>query len=390
MVIFNMVGGGGQKKLKTSVYGCQIAIDDPDPATRVSYSSEIFGQPNGAASIVTPANGTGENCLGDWAGCNLISGIHRELGNATNGWTTVADKRSAVVGNGENDAMVYIPTWFFRMENDGTNITIGFSDTKIDGEWKDYAGSVGTNRVGHFRVGCYAAYSLSSKLYSRGSVKPSTSISLGNLIPNAKARGTGYDIMTWYQWTYLAALATLLYKSTNLQAAMAQGYVSGTAIQTESPNTYYNDYGMAGSSSGTDQMSFFWIQNLWGNMPQFVGGAKTDSSRRLMTCTGYSSTMDSNFDKTSLTPSMSSFTTGIISKVTGTTDTGFFPTATVGSTESDSKTYFADDGYVGTSYFPYVGGGYSNGYNCGPFSARFNVNATDNYSTIGSRLSYRL
>lgn len=382
MVIFNMVGGGGQKKLKASVYGCQIAIDDPDPSTRVSYPSEIFGQPNGAASIVTPASGTGETCMGDWTGCNLISGIHRELGNATDGWTEVVDKRSAVVGDGENDAMVYIPTWFFRMENDGTNITIGFSDTKIDGDWKDYAGSVGTNRVGHFRVGCYDGYGLSSKLYSRGNVKP-TSLTPNNNITYAKNRGTGYDVITFYQYTYLVALLVLLYKSTNLQTAMARGYVDGTTAQSESPLTYYNDYGMSGSSSGTDQMSFFWIQNMWGNGSMFLGGAKTDSSRRLMTCTGYSSTTNSDFDKTALTPTSSSSTTGPINIVTGTTDSGFFPQGSSGS----YTTYFSDFGTVNTSAFPYVGGYYGSGSSAGPFFMNIALTTSD---TNPSRLSYRL
>ena len=386
MVIFNMVGGGGQKKLKASVYGFKIDVYDKNPSTRVSYPSEIFGQPNGAAGIVTPASGTGENCLGDWAGCNLISGIHRELGNSTAGWTEVADKRSAVVGDGENDAMVYVPTWWIRMENDGDIITVGFSDTKIDGEWKDYAGSVETERLGHFRVGCYAAYNLSSKLYSRGSVAPTVNISITNFISYAKARGTGYDIMTWYQWTYLTALAVLLYKSTDLQTAMARGYVDGNAVQVESPITYYNDYGMAGSTSSTDRMAFFWIQNLWGNINQTVGGARTDSSRRLMTSTGYSSVSDSDFDKTALTAALSSNLSGYLYKVTGTTDTGFFPDQSGGS----ATTYFTDRGAVINSAFPSVGGSYNDGYNAGPFNENFNNSATNTNSNIGSRLSYRL
>lgn len=383
MVIFNMVGGGGQKKLKASVYGCQIAINDSDPSTRVSYPSEIFGQPNGAASIVTPASGTGETCMGDWTGCNLISGIHRELGNSTDGWTEVVDKRSAVVGDGENDAVVYVPTWFFRMENDGVNVTIGFSDTNIDGEWKDYAGSVGTNRLGHFRVGCYSGYVLSNKLYSRGNVKPTNTVAFTNHITYAKNRGTGYDIMTWYQRTYLIALAVLLYKSTNLQAAMAAGYVNGSDIQVESPTTYYNDYGMSGSSSATDQMCFFWIQNLWGNTNQIVGGVKTDSSRRLMTSTGYSSVADSDFNKTALTPALDSSLSGYISKVTGTTDTGFFPAECKGSV----TTYFADYGGVSTSAFPNVGGSYSQNNSAGPFYASFSGSAS---TGVVVRLSYRL
>ena len=380
-----MVGGSGQKKkLDANVYGCEIAVGEPDPYTRVSYPTEIFGYANGAAGITNPASGTGELCMGDWDGCNLISGIKRQVNDGT-GWVDT-DKRSAVGGTTGTDVMTYVPTWWFRMENDGTKITLAFSDTKIDGEWQDYAGSVGLDRKGYFRIGCYGGYLSGGKLYSRGNTKPTIGTRIAYFIDYAKARGTGYDIMTWYQWTYLAALAVLLYKSTDLQAAMASGYVSGSEVQSETALTFYNDYGMAGSTSTTQQMAFFWIQNLWGNIGQFVGGAKTDSSYRLMTCTGYSSTADSDFDKPSLSPSLNDYVYGDISKVVGTTDAGFFPTDCSGS----YTTYFADRGYVDSSSFPSVGGHSSSGEYAGPFNAFFNRSASETTSYIGSRLSYRL
>ena len=191
--------------------------------------------------------------------------------------------------------------------------------------------------------------------------------------------------MTWYQWTYLTALAVLLYKSTNLQTAMAQGYVGGSSVQSETALTFSNDYGMAGGTSTTQQMAFFWIQNLWGNMYQIVGGAKTDSSYKLMTSTGYSSVNDSDFDKKSLGGPVSAIS-GYISEVVGTTDAGFFPAECFGA----ATTYFADVGYVGASRFPYVGGYSGSGGNAGPFRANFSNSATLTDASLGSRLSYRL
>lgn len=378
-----MVGGGGQKKLSASVYGCVISISEPDPYNRVTYPAEVFGFANGAASITNPASGTGELCMGDWDGCNLISGIKRQTNNGT-GWVDT-DKRAAVAGTTGTDVMTYVPTWWFRMTKNDTKITLAFSDTKIDGEWQDYAGSVGSNRLGYFRVGCYAGYVSSGKLYSRGGTNPTANISITNFINCAKARGTGYDIITWYQWTYLTALAVLLYKSTDLQSAMAQGYVGGSSVQSESALTFYNDYGMAGSTSTTQQMAFFWIQNMWGNMQQFVGGAMTDGSYRLMTSTGYSSVDSSDFDKKSLGRPSGSID-GYISKVAGTTDAGFFPEVSSGA----ATTYFADYGFVNHSSFPWVGGRYNGSSGAGPFDANFNGNATVASASIGSRLSYRL
>ena len=384
------------------VYGFRIAVNTADPSTRVTYPQTIFGQTNGAYGK-TPASGTGANCMNDWAGCELISGIKRQtqemLKDRT--WVDISSKTAAAVGDASIETqtfvnvMTYVPTWYMKMTNDGTNIDCAFSQTKIDDTWKDYAGSVGTNHVGHFRVGCFAGFaasfsaipsaSTSYYLMSIGGVDPLTDTSITDFIKYAKAWGTGYDIMTWYQWTYLTALAVLLYKSTNLQAAMAQGYVGGSSVQSETALTFSNDYGMAGSTSKTQQMAFFWIQNLWGNMYQLVGGAKTDSSYKLMTSTGYSSVNDSDFDKKSLGGPASSIS-GYISKVVGTTDAGFFPAECSGA----ATTYFADYGLVDTSYFPNVGGGYSGGDYAGPFYADFYYSATDTSASFGSRLSYRL
>jgi hypothetical protein len=376
------------KVIYNMVFGFRIAVGTADPSTRVTYPQTIFGQTNGAYGK-TPASGTGANCMNDWAGCELITGIKRQKGSAGGGWTDIANNAAWQTGNYGSDMMTYVPTWYMKMTDDGKNIDCAFSQTQINTTWKDYAGSVGTNHIGHFRVGCFAGYLYDNTdtvmLLSQGNVKPTVSKSITNFITYAKARGTGYDIMTWYQWTYLTALAVLLYKSTNLQAAMAQGYVGGSSVQSETALTFSNDYGMAGGTSTTQQMAFFWIQNLWGNMYQLVGGAKTDSSHKLMTSTGYSSVNDSDFDKKSLGGPSSSLN-GYISKVVGTTDAGFFPAECLGA----ATTYFADYGAVNTSRFPYVGGHYNDGGDAGPFLAYFYYSATAANAFIGSRLSYRL
>lgn len=383
------------KVIYNLVFGFRIAVGTPNSSTRVTYPKTIFGQTNGAYDKA-PASGTGANCMNGWAGCELISGIKRQKFdmNGTNpkSWEDIPNDAEWQGTTVTTHYMTYVPTWYMKMTNDGTNIDCAFSQTQIDTTWKDYAGSVGTNHVGHFRIGCFAAYidNITNMVFSAGGLTPTTNKSISNFISSAQALSTGYDIMTWYQWTYLTALAVLLYKSTNLQAAMAQGYVNGSSVQSEVQSetalTFSNDYGMAGSTSTTQQMAFFWIQNLWGNMYQFVGGAKTDSSCKLMTSTGYSSVNDSDFDKKSLGGPSSSLTGGYISKVVGTTDAGFFPTEISGS----DSTYFADYGDVDPSYFPRVGGYCGSGDYAGPFYARFGYSATNTGSDVGSRLSYRL
>ena len=359
------------------VYGFSIAVGTADPDARVTYPQTVFGQTN-AAYGKTPASGTGANCMNGWAGCELISRIKRQTGSGS-AWTDVSDRRSAVAGSASSMVVTYVPTWYMKMTNDGTNIICAFSMEQIDSTWKDYAGSVGSNHVGHFRLGCFRTPSSSSLLSYGGS--SGVDITLTNTLSYAESKGTGWDIRTWYMHTYIAALMTLLFKSTDLQATLGNGVSSGSQ-SSQSALTFTNDYGMYGDTSDkTKQMSFFWMQNIYGDLWEWCGGAKT-SSYKLMTCTGYSSTDEADFDKKSL-GGPSSGISGAIKTVVGTTDAGFFPTDCSGS----YTTYFADYGGVNSSRFPYVSGACAGDAYCGPFYADFVGGASN---TRAVRPSYRL
>ena len=360
------------------VYGFSIAVGTADPDARVTYPQTVFGQTNAAYGKTPCTNTSNSFKINGFADCELISGIKRQTYSGGK-WTDVSDKRKAVAGSASNEVYTYIPTWYMKMTNDGTNIICAFSMEQIDSTWKDYAGSVGSNHVGHFRLGCFCTPSSSSLLSYGGS--SSVNITLTNTLSYAKSKGTGWDIRTWYMHTYIAALMTLLFKSTDLQATLGNGVSSGSQ-SSQSALTFTNDYGMYGDTSDkTKQMSFFWMQNIYGDLWEWCGGAKT-SSYKLMTCTGYSSTDEADFDKKSL-GGPSSNISGAIKTVVGTTDAGFFPTDCSGS----YTTYFADGGAVNSSYFPYVGGDYDDDTGCGPFCAGFGDNAS---RTNAVRPSYRL
>lgn len=380
----NMVGGGSEVKPQYSVYGFRIAVDESDPSKRVTYPKNIFGQLNGASLIETPAYGTGENCLNDWADCPLITGIKRQVGNAVKGWLDTG-KRTAVAGSVDDMVMTYVPTWYMRAEADDTKIDVAFSKTQLDSNWKDYAGSVGTERIGHFRLGCYACKS-DFKSYSG---EPEDYKDIKSFISGCQALGTGFDIMTWYQWNYLAALATLLYKSTDLQNTLAGGAVAGSYGVNEKALSYANDFGMSGTIGyeTQNQMAFFWIQNLWGNCGYFVGGAKTDSLYRLMTSLGYSSAEDADFELKELSPALPTSMRYGVTNVVGSNEAGFFPTRVGGSI----TTYFSDYCDIEKECVCVAGGGPGDfdGY-AGPFCISFDYSTTSRSSYITSRLSYRL
>ncbi len=351
------------------VYGYQIYDSVSEPATtgstgRVVIPATIFGQTNNAATVTTA---TGVGSPGGWSSVPLITEMN--FNDIFNG-----------------DAMVYIPTWYKRKEKSNGVTTIAYSREKIDDNWLDLAGSVDDTRYGHFRVGKYLT---SSGHISKVNTTPLVDTSITTFIQSAQARkynSNKYDIMTWYQWDYITDLLPMIYKTTNLQSIM-RGYVDSHNAVTTSAALTEDAIGMAGSSSD-GRIAVFGIHDLWGNAYQFVGGARTDASRALWCRKDLSAVTDLTTENgwfQATDALFSSNSSGWVSKVAGTTLAGNIPTEFSGS----SSTYFADSGGVNASYFPRVGGYCNSGDDAGPFGAFFDNSATNAYSDVGARLSYR-
>ena len=365
---------------KMPIYGVKIARTGSDPSARVTYINDAEG--------FTPiVNSAGTFDMGSWAGNDLISGI-KPMSKSGSVWTEL-DKRtlSGCPTSTAADALVEVPTWYLSLDNDDDYIYVRFSEKKQDDTYDDLASRLNGERIGMFHIAMFDALNSSSKLYSYSGATPTVNTSITNFIAYAKARGDGYDLATYYQMTYLTALMILLFKSTDGQGTLGKGLTSsGSAAQARSKLTFTNDYGMSGyPSDATKPVSFFWIHDFWGNVYQFIGCAKTDSSSRIMTIIdGYSSVTESDF--TLVTPNTPTGNrSGYVSDVVGTTGAGFLPKTCSGST----TTFWCDYGNVSTSYFPLFGGDWAGGDSAGPFYWYFDFSATSTYSDIGSRLSYR-
>ena len=384
--VFCKVNGAWKKYAPPpKVYAVDIAVNTADPYDRVTYpqSVTIDGQeyPN-ACYGYTPGNGTD---IGSWAqdydsGTGLISGIVPGiLYNTSNEFTPESIRTQIPSGSKARCAMTYFPTWYQWWNNDGETIRVICCQEKLTNDFHDYAGSIGSDRKGHFYLGCYTC----DEDYVSMEGMPLTNVSYQNFLNGCQGIGTNWDMMTWFQYEYLAMLCVFIWKSADLQNAFSGGYVNGSSIQSNTALST-TKYGMAGTpgTNTTQKMAFFWIEDLWGNMFQFVGGAHTNSNRKLELNTGLSST--SSWDlQTNQGPG--GYIGGFVDKVTGTTDSGFFPLSCNGS----YTTYFADSGLVHPGCFAYVGGGYNSTNGAGPFYVRFNNSAWDASSDIGSRLSYR-
>ena len=365
----------------TPIYGIRIRISESDPEAACEYTDDAVG--------ITPASG---HNLNGWKGTALFeeikpvvltSGPKKTYLNLTDLSKTIAGAASNLASVG-NDAMTEFPTWYTYLNNDGEYVTIKYCKKQKSGYYA-YAHMQSGVLQSHFYVGCFLAYNSSSKLYSMSGVTPTGNVSLTDFIAYAKARGTGYDIFTWFQCMYVVGLVLLAYKTRNLQAHL-RGYVDGSSVQSNTASTFDNEYGIAGSTSGTVMMAFLWIWDLWGNMNQFLGRAKTSSACKLMVINdGYSSVTESDFDET-ISTTISTGKGGYISQVEGGPKSWFFPKAFHGA----STIFWCDNSSVDPSYFPHFGGAYGSGDAAGPFRVSFYNFASYASSKFGSRLSYCL
>ena len=195
-----------------------------------------------------------------------------------------------------------------------------------------------------------------------------------------------------------------MYKSTDLQTALARG--RSIESTSDSALSFKNDFGIAGSQSDSDQMSFFWIHNYWGGgfRSHLIGGTKLDkySSSRLNFWTQKGYTDINAQDYTCHTPEgvpKSSTSTNLILKVKGTTESGFFPK----EWQYDNKYegYYCDDVSltVPSGDYPEMlarpakrveiyGGGYLSTNRIGPFAV--DMQSTYYQAYCIPRLSYRL
>lgn len=363
------------------IYGVKIEIANSSPSDAVTYIDDAVG--------MTPASG---HNLGSWATCPLFTGIKPVMKNGST-WTDLdkTDLTKTASGGSVNasgtdyDFFTEVPTWWLSITSDGTYQYVRFSNAQIDSTYQKLASMWNGKDVGMFHIGCCHAF-YDNKLHSWFNTIPTTSISTAEFLTRAQNRGTGYDKEMWHQRTYLNALLTLAYKTLDGQSAIGAGYTGGSSKTSESITTFDNNFGIAGSASSTEHMAWLWINDWWGNVYTFIGGAKTDSSCRLMTLDNGAPDNINGTGYTTHNTTPTSSRGGYVSRMDcGSTAIGFFPKACSGS----STSFWCDRGYVYASFFPYVGGFYSDGTYAGPFLAYFNYSSTGTDSLIGSRLSYR-
>lgn len=284
------------------------------------------------------------------------------------------------------DVMIEFPRLAINIENDGNGVITVSMSTDIGVFGSDSLDTRAFGSKDKFYLGAYLSNNPSNTqtLVSRSGQEPTTNIDLTNAIAYAQNRGSGYDIMGFYQWTYVQCLYLLKYGNLDSQAALGKGYTLGSTKQnTGATNTQGMCYGNPNDDTG--RVKLFGLEDAWGNIYQWIGGLYCDGGFNLLTKTSNFTTGTTASDYDFSTPSGLTSNLGAwLSQTQGTNGGGFVGKADGGS----PTTYWSDYSRVYSGCFDRVGGDWADDNKAGLFCHYMTSSASGSYGNVGGRLMY--
>lgn len=266
----------------------------------------------------------------------------------------------------EGDVMVYMPEYYYKYENlGGTKFAYRFSRVSLGDDWIHVPASL---------IGAYMCYCTGGKMYSRSGVNPTASTTWTNFNNYAIARGTGYQMIDYWQHCQIAMLFYAKYKNRNSQAVLGVGSATYNPITIAGGTDNLGNNDTQQTTSGW--VNFQGIEGVHGGAYECVGGVSI--SNRVWTIT--------NPDGTTRTVNAGT-SDGWITKMALENGPYFdmVPTAVGGS----ATTYYSDWYYQNTGTYVLWRSGNSADIHGGVACAIADAAASRAITEVGSRLAFR-
>ena len=345
---------------------------DSNPATCCSYADDAIGMESGK-------NATEWAKFFGYRPCLFKDGQVVGYLNP-NDFTRFDYGDPADITSGDaGDVMIEFPRHGIRISKTEDIITVSMTDDPDNPEFTYYAHTRGTARKDYFYLGAYLGTMSNGYLRSLSDKLAHVAISLSNFRNYAHRSGTGYEVFTFYQWIYIQIMYVLQFKNLDSQTSVGMGYVNAsTPVNSGSTNANGMIYG---SASQTSHVKLFGIEDIWGNVYQWIDGFYTLDDYRIVATTdnfndngaGYTDvgTRDAQY-------------MGYMDKAEGTSELGLVTSTRKGS----RSTYYCDYCTMSAYCSSRVGGNYDAKYDAGMFAFGNFASPTESNSTTGSRLSY--
>lgn len=285
--------------------------------------------------------------------------------------TVTAWKGDNTFSRANNYTMVFIPEFYVAAKRNGTKQYFYISDVQKN-EMVKHPGS--GKYIGRYHMG--------GQIVSKSGVSPLvnyTRLWFRHGATNPGSKTHLYDFATYCAiiWLYIIEFADW-----NCQSKIGQGYTNGNTTVIRSGGTDNMTY-HTGRASGTDGKTagqYRWIENLWGNVFQWVDGFNVVNDTAYC-CTDQSKYADDT--ATGYTNIGTLPASGCIKDLTVTDNGLLIPEASGGS----ETTYVPDYVYSATGWrILCVGGGYSSGTGAGLLCFYAHNYSSESSSNVSTRL----
>ena len=370
------ITASGQSKNLTldyaAVFGvCWDMSNSSTALTRLTPSTDPYGLVT--RSVTTepvPAVGTGSgsspfDSYAPWSGmkeCNL------NTSGAVTAW-----KGDSSFSRSGNYTMVFIPEFYVAAKRNGTKQYFYVSDkpktgmTKHPGSGK-YIGKYHMNSGGNG--------------YSKTSQAPYVNITRATARSKAKSVGSKFHLYDFATYCAITFLYVVEFADWNCQSKVGQGYTNNNSSVINSGGTDSMTYhtGRASGTDGKTAVQYRWIENLWGNVYQWVDGFNANGTTAYY-CLDHSEYADDT--ATGYTQIGALPASGWIKDLT-VTDNGLLIPKTVGGSET---TFIPDYAYSSSGWHVlFVGGGWGSGSSAGLLYFDASSSSSYSYSNISARL----
>lgn len=369
------ITASGQSKALTLSYANVFGVvwdtsNSSTALTRLTPSTDPYGLVT--RSVTTepvPAVGTGSGSSpfdsyapwSDMKECNLdASG------------TVTAWKGDSSFARTNNYTMVFVPEFYVAAKRNGTKQYFYVSDKPKTGMTK------------HPGSGKYIGrYHMNSNGYSATGYSPYVNMTRANVRNKAKSVGSKFHLYDFATYCAIIFLYIVEFANWNCQSKIGQGYTNSdnsSAISSGGTDSMTYHTGRASGTDGKTAVQYRWIENLWGNVYQWVDGFNANGTTAYY-CTDPSKYADdtaTGYTKIGTLPA-----SGWIKDLT-VTDNGLLIPKTSGGSET---TYIPDYAVSSSGWHVLCVGGYwGSGSDAGLLFFSANDASSDSYSSISARL----
>lgn len=370
------ITASGQSKSLTLSYAnafgvCWDTSNSSTALTRLTPSTDPYGLvTNSVSTEPKPAVGTGSgsspfDSYAPWNGmkeCNLNSS-----------GTVTAWKGDSSFSRSNDYTMVFIPVFYVAQKRSGTKQYFYVSDKPKTG-FVQHPGS--GKYVGKYHMN----YNGVSARSTTGAIPYNVTRARARNV--AKNNGSRYHLYDYATYCAIVFLYIVEFADWNCQTKIGRGYTDGHSAALNSGTTDNMTY-HTGRESGPDggaTVQYRWIENLWGNVNQWVDGFNANGAEAYY-CTDpskYADDTTTGYTKIGTLPA-----SGYIKDLT-VTDNGLLIPKTTGGSET---TYIPD--YASSSsgwHVLCVGGGWGDGSSAGLLFFYANFASSDSGSGVSARL----